>query len=236
MRRVLLAILLLGASLHAKEVYATFNVVAQKSANLAFTASGRVESVFVDIGDKVKKNQRLAELENSDLKAALRIATTALKFAKKDYDRQLRVKKLVDAAKLDAYAFKYENAKAKVDYQKALLNKTILKAPFDGIIYDKSVEVGDAVSGARLRTVFKIQSEMKRKLILEFDQKYWQMVHVGQTFTYSVDGDKSIYKGKISKVYPFANSSNRKIRAEVPASNFPVGLFGDGYILIEQKK
>jgi hypothetical protein len=65
------------------------------------------------------------------------------------------------------------------------------------VIFDKSIERGDAVSGMMLKTVFKIQSLRKRKLILKFDQRYHSVVKVGQTFEYRVDGDKKRYKGVI---------------------------------------
>ena len=146
------------------------------------------------------------------------------------------MKHLLDESKLDSYAYKYENAKAQMEYQQALLDKTILRAPFDGVIYEKIVEVGDVVSGAMIRTIIKIQSLDKRKLILGFDQKYWRDIKVGQTFKYGVDGDSKMYVGKISKVYPYADSGNRKIKAEVEAKDFTPGLFGEGYIMIDEKK
>ena len=104
------------------------------------------------------------------------------------------------------------------------------------MIYEKDIEVGDTVSGMMLKTVFKIQSRSKRKLIVSFDQKYHKDVKVGQQFKYKVDGDTKEYIGKISKVYPYANSGNRKIEAEVKASGFVVGLFGEGYIVVPDKK
>ena len=228
--------MLLAVSIQAQEVYATFTVEAKKSANLAFTSSGTVNNVAVEVSSLVKKGDVLAELQNDDLKAALNIATTALKYAKKDYDRQIKVKKLVDALKFDSYAFKYESAKAQVLYQQALLDKTILKAPFNGVIFEKIVEVGDVVSGQAIRTILRIQSLEKRKLILAFDQKYWKDIKVGQEFNYTIDGDSKKYSGKISKIYPFANSGNRKIRAEVEAKDFVVGLFGEGYIIVPDEK
>lgn len=87
-----------------------------------------------------------------------------------------------------------------------------------------------------LRTIFKIQSKKERKLIFEFDQKYWKTVKVGDSVKYTVNGDEKTYKGKISKLYPHANSDNRKIKAEVKGSDFVVGLFGDGYIIVPEKK
>jgi RND family efflux transporter MFP subunit len=235
MKKIFLTLLTLVSLTHAQNIYATFDVVAARSANLAFTASGIVKKVNVAIGSKVKKGQTLASLDNDDIKAMLKKTQIVFKFASRELKRQEKIKKLIDASKYDKVLSNYENAKASVAYQQALYEKTILKAPFDGIIYDKTIEVGDAVSGMMLKTVFKIQSLHARKLILEFDQKYHDVVKVGQTFKYKVDGDEKTYTGVISKVYPYANFDNRKIKAEVKAKDFTVGLFGDGVILVDGK-
>ena len=246
MRKIILIALAMIASLNAQEIYATFNIEADRSANLAFYSSGIVERVFVDVSSEVKKGQSLAKLQNDDLVASLNIAKAklqeaevTLRFSKRDYERQLLIKELIDEAKFDQYILAYErakvalsSAKANLDYQKALLERSEVFAPFDGIILEKSVEVGDVVSGMMLRTIFKIQSKNKRKLIFEFDQKYWRIVKVGDSVKYSVNGDDNNYTGKISKVYPIASSDNRKIKAEVEADGFVVGLFGEGYISV----
>ena len=51
-----------------------------------------------------------------------------------------------------------------------------------------------------------------------------------------MDGDKTVYTGQISKVYPYANDANRKIRAEIEAEGFTPGLLGDGHILLPDAK
>ncbi len=232
---IILGLMGLAFALNASEVYATFNVTAQKSANLAFDASGVVKTVNTEMATRVKKGEVLALLQNSDKKATLNIATTTLKYAKKDYERQVKVRELIDSAKFDAYEFKYENAKNQLAYNKSMYDKTYLKAPFDGVIFFKEVEVGDTVRGMMRRTVFKIQSERSRKLILEFDQKYRNTVKVGDTFEYKLDGDSKAYSGVISKIYPLANANNRKIQAEVKAKDLVVGLFGSGKIITKDK-
>ncbi len=236
MKRLLFTILLLAGALQAEDIYATFNVEAARHADLAFTATGIVGKINVEVASVVKEGEVLAALENSDAKAALEIAKTTLKFAKRDYERQRKVKNLVDAAKFDSYAFKYERAKAELALKQALYDKTLLKAPFDGVVYEKKIEKGDAVSGAMIRTVLKVQSLHKRKLVLEIDQKYWKVIKPGLTFTYRVDGDTKTYTGTIDKVYPYADSNNRKIKAEIEAEGFTPGLFGDGYIIIPDTK
>jgi RND family efflux transporter MFP subunit len=250
MNKIIISLMALMASLSATEIYATFNIQADKSANLAFYSSGIVEKIYVDVSSSVKKGDKLVELQNDDLEATLRMAKASLdsakislKYAKKDYERQLLIKDLIDEAEFDKYVFALERAKvtatqaeANLDYQQSLLERTIILAPFDGVVFEKSVEVGDVVSGMMLRTIFKVQSQNSQKLIFEFDQKYWKMVKVSDEVRYKVNGDEKSYKGTISKVYPQANSENRKIKAEVKASNFVVGLFGDGYIIVPNKK
>jgi len=236
--------------INAQEVYVTFNIEAHQSAKLAFYTGGVVKKVYVDVSSVVKKGDKLVELQNDDLKAALKIAQAnlkntkvTLKFATKAYKRQLLIKDLIDEGKFDQYALDFErakvgvvSAKANLAYQQSLLDRTLILAPFSGIIFEKSIEVGDVVSGMMLSTAFKIQSQKNRKLILEFDQKYWKNVKIGDSVRYNVNGDKKTYTGKISKIYPYANSKNRKIKAEVQTKNFVVGLFGDGYIEIPEIK
>ena len=202
MKNLVITLLMLGSLLNAAETYATFVVKPMQEANLAFIASGIVKKVNVDIGSHVKKGAVLAELDNSDIKAMLEVTKTAYKYAKKDYERQLKIQNLIDEAKFDAVANKYESAKNQLAYQQALYNKTFLKAPFNGVIFAKELEIGDAVSGMMLRTVFQIQSTTKRKLLLSFDQKDRNLVKVGDTFKYKLDGDNKVYSAKISKIYP----------------------------------
>ena len=220
-------------SLHAEDIYATFDVKAEQSASLAFSSSGIIEKMNVDIGSKVEKETLLAQLMNDDIKAMVEVAKVALKYAKSDYDRQVKVKEQINQSLFDSFAYKYDNAKAQLKYQETLLAKTYLYAPFEGIITAKKVEIGDVVSGQMITEVFDIQSVKERKLVLKFDQKYHNKVKVGDSFKYQVDGNDNTYTGTIYKIYPSIDTQSRKMLAEVKAEHFPVGLFGDGYITVK---
>lgn len=247
MTRIFIMLFVLLGALRAEDIYASFLVNAQKNASLAFDTSGIVKNVLVDVSSSVKKGDKLVELANDDIKASLEIAKAeaasaeiVYKYAQRDYERQSKVKDIIDEAKFDTFALAYERsktalqqAKANVANKEALYNKTFLYAPFDGVIYEKNVEVGDVVNAMNLKTILKIQSMEDRKLILEFDQKYWHKVKVGQTFRYKIDGDSKEYNASISKVYPVANPDNRKLKAEVQAKGLITGLFGDGYIQVK---
>ena len=216
--------------LNAEDIYATFDIEAQQSASLAFSSSGIIGKMNVDIGSVVTQDDLLAELINDDIKAMVEVSKIALKYAKSDYERQEKVKQHINQSLFESFVYKYDNAKVQLRYQETLLDKTYLRAPFDGIITAKKLEVGDVVSGQMITEVFDIQSLKERKLILKFDQKYHNKVKVGDRFEYKVDGDERLYTGTIYKIYPTIDSKSRKMLAEVKAQDFPVGLFGDGYI------
>jgi len=216
--------------LNAEDIYATFDIEAQQSASLAFSSSGIIGKMNVDIGSVVTQDDLLAELINDDIKAMVEVSKIALKYAKSDYERQEKVKQHINQSLFESFVYKYDNAKVQLRYQETLLDKTYLRAPFDGIITAKKLEVGDVVSGQMITEVFDIQSLKERKLILKFDQKYHNKVKVGDKFEYKVDGDETLYSGTIYKIYPTIDSKSRKMLAEVKAQDFPVGLFGDGYI------
>ena len=247
MKKILVTAVLFFAALHAESIYATFDVEPEKSAELSLTSSGTVEGISVDVGSHVKKGDVLLWLDNQDMKEAVALAKAQLelaridaKFAERNLERYEKVKNVIDAGEYDRYASAYETARSRVReaevnvlYKEALFQKTVLKAPFDGVIYDKPVEVGDVVSGAMIKVLLRVQSAKEDTLKLMVDQKYWRALKPGQLFRYRVDGDPTPREGRISKVYPTANSANRKIIVEVPAQGILPGLFGEGEIEVE---
>jgi RND family efflux transporter MFP subunit len=233
MKRVLI-LLVLAAFLHAEDIYATFNVEAKRSANLAFSIGGIVDKVFVDVGSKVKKKQILAKLENRDLKAALRLNKTELKYAKRDFARAQKAKGALDSAAFDKFAYRKDIAKVKVALEQIKLDKTYLKAPFDGVITYKNIEKGDVVTAMNPRVVYKIQSQKRRVLKISFDQKYASIVKVGDIFEYKLDDNNKTFKAKITKIYPTIDAKTQKARAEAESFDIMVGKFGDGYIKVQR--
>ncbi len=238
---------LLSAAVMAQEIYATFNVVADKEANLVLSTSGLIKKINVDVGDQVKKGQVLLELDSDDLKTSItlaqkqiELAEVNLRFAKKSYDRYSKVKEVVDEGEFDTYASGYERAKielstakATLAYKQALYEQTRLKAPFSGVIALKEVEVGDGVSSAKMETLLTLITPQKQKLVVQVDEKYWKQLKIGQTFSYSVDGEKTKRESKISKIYPAIDPKKRAITIELPAQELKVGMFGHGMLKVD---
>ena len=237
-------LLLCALSLSAKDIYATFNVMPLKEANLAFTSGGTVSSVNVDIGSFVKKGDLLASLDNDEEKKMLSLAINDSLNAniealstKNSFNRFKNVEDIMDDEQFEKIDFakriseiNAKKAQIAVELQEVKLEKKSLRAPFSGVITAKYKDVGDAVAGVQPEQFFHLMDVSKVKLIVEFDSKYILDVKVGDRFDYFVDGIKENMSGKITKIYPTINSKTRKVSAEILTKNLMPGLFGHGTI------
>ncbi|WP_156240554.1 efflux RND transporter periplasmic adaptor subunit [Helicobacter heilmannii] len=231
MMKYLLCALLLVAGLSAKEVYAIFNVRALQDANLTLDSAGIVDAIYVDVGSKVKKGEVLLSLYNKDKKSQVDSINQQYDFSRKQYERYSKIGRAIDRNTLDKYYSDYRKLEYDRNYSQAVVDKTILKAPFDGVIASKNIELGDGMS-ANSTVLFRLVSK-GRKMVIEFDSKYLPVVKVGDTFLYSIDGKPEKQKVKITKIYPTIDENTRKVSAEalLPANSPLVpGVFGDGFI------
>ena len=229
MKKILMIGIMLLSHMYANEdVYAIFNAEAIKDANLNLATSGIVSNILVDVGSEVKKGDLLLTLFNQDIESQARSTEQQYIFAKKQYERYQRSGGAVDRNTLDRYKSEYKKLEADYSYQMAMLSKTQLKAPFDGVIASKEIELGDGVSANSTKLFRLITKDVK--LVLEFDFKYISKVKVGDRFDFRIDGRKEDLHTTISKIYPTASVSTRKVKAEAIVQSVIPGTFGDGYI------
>lgn len=127
-------------------------VYADGQANLKPQVAGdglEITSVFVEDGQEVKKNDRIASLDNTDAVKEIRDAELAvwsaeikMRQTEKMYDTETeddRMARQTQEANLIATQNRLNDAKRDAgDY--------IVRAPFDGIVTDVSVEAGDSIS------------------------------------------------------------------------------------------
>ncbi|UCG14006.1 MAG: efflux RND transporter periplasmic adaptor subunit [Deltaproteobacteria bacterium] len=140
---------------------------------LSFAVSGTVEKVEVKLGDRVKRNQVLAVLDQQPFVLAVRDAEAALSKAqanvverRANYDRILGLYESNNASKaeLDEARASFDSAKSQVNAANAQLGlakrdlrKTVLRAPFNGSISMKEVE--PYVEIRRGRAIFGLDGE-----------------------------------------------------------------------------
>lgn len=232
MKKVLITTLFMFQALLAGEVYATFDVTSEKSSELGLSISGVVGTLHVDVGSKAKKGDVLLSLYNAEEKNAYEIAQKNAEHAQKVYERYAKIADVIDKEKMENYLYDRDVKRLTAQSKEIVYKKTELRAPYDLVVTQKMTELGNIVLGSQTK-LLTVESIDDVKLVLKFDEKYWQNVKVGQKFLYKVDGSEKSYEGVISKIYPTVISSTRQMQAEVKAKNLLPGLFGNGNIIVE---
>lgn len=234
-------------SFASEEIFADFEVYAKQSSKLAFEGSGKVDKIFVDVSSHVKKGDVLASLDQSSLEIALKkakndleLAKNASEFAKNTLSKFTQVREVTSKQEFDEVKYKFDEAALRVQAAEiAILNaddhlkKAVLKAPFDGVIASKNVELGESASP--LQPAFVLNSE-EAKILIAIDEKYANLVKVGDTFKFKLDATNEEKEVKIALIYPEIKRETRKFYAQAYDVGMKPGMFGQGKVIIGENK
>lgn len=170
------------AKLDGQLVKATGSLAARNEAAVGAKIGGTIRELLVDVGDKVRKDQPLAHLDAANAliaveqaKAAQAVAQAGLVAATQEWERaqKLAVSGGLAKAGLDRAeaAFKQATAGAKQAdaglqaAQKALADHT-LRAPFDGTVTARMMNVGEFVAVMPPSPVFRVVDVDRLEVIL----------------------------------------------------------------------
>jgi RND family efflux transporter MFP subunit len=210
-------------------------VEAQSQAELAFGTVGRIAKVYVTIGSTVKAGDLIAELENADLKAVYNETQKELGRAE-----ELFKNGLVSISNLDS-------AKRAREVSRLNYEKTVMKAPFSGLITAMDLKPGEFYqSSVNLNNKPAVQIiDLKKRIIKgEIDEVDLQKVAIGYIARVKIPALKNrIFKAKITKVVPFVSTAKdqdrtSQIELEITEETdllIPVGASADVEIISESK-
>ncbi len=127
---------------------ATGYIEAERKADLSPKITSRITELNVTEGTRVRKGDVIARLDHTDIDAQLAEARAAWINARAELARQrsLNAEGLAPQSALDAAVAQESSTRARVDYVRALLDYTEIRAPFAGVITAKRAFVGEAVS------------------------------------------------------------------------------------------
>jgi len=142
-------------------------VYASKRAEMAFRVQGKVIELKVKEGDVVGQGDVLAKLDPSDYKLAVNDKQAQFQSDKSNYERGKKLVKdgFISKVDYDTLESKFKSSRAALERAKNDLSYTILKAPFDGLVAKRYIEIHEEVM--RKQQVFSIQS--KDHLDLKFN-------------------------------------------------------------------
>ena len=120
--------------------------------------TGIISKIYVDRGSRVKKGAALAELENADLALQVKRAEFNMEELKAEYLRakSLFEQKLLSESEYGAKRLSYERAGAEHELAKVEYEKSVIKAPFYGVVDERYAKIGQRVVEDESTPLFRI--------------------------------------------------------------------------------
>jgi membrane fusion protein (multidrug efflux system) len=165
--------------------------------DLCFEASGRITEIMFEEGTYVKKDQLLAKVNDARLQAQLKKLQAQLDlYTSKEFRQKLLLDK--DAISQETYDESntlVEATRADIELVKAQIREAELRAPFDGLIGLRQVSEGAYANPSIV--VAKLTRVSPLKLELSIPEAYIDMVKVGTSILFNIDGDTLKYRAEI---------------------------------------
>ncbi len=208
-------------------------VKAEQLAELAFGAVGRVREVNVHLGERVPKGIIIAQIENGDLKSKLDVAEEELARAKTLQRSQAASRSNVIQAQgnYDAAVTAYE--------------KSLIRAPFEGIVAEKNLEVGQLsqITAVIPLAPIRLIDTQPRYVTVEIDEVDLPKVRLGMEARVKVLAvRREPFKAVVRKVIPFVSSvreqdrtSEVELNVESEGELLPAGASADVEIVTATK-
>jgi RND family efflux transporter MFP subunit len=241
----------------AEKLNYTGTIEARQKINIMPDVGGRIAKIYVNEGDRVAKDQLLAEMDTAAIVLQLKQAEAARSVARANLanaqtnlermDRLAKEKAVSDQqheqVKLgyDAAAAQLAQAEASVNLAEHSLDVSIMKAPFGGIIASKNAEVGDVINpmmGSMSATsgVLTLVDFSRVKIAVDISGTDIRRIHKGQVaLLESPTLPGQTFKGAVSVVNLAADPGTKKFRIEVAVDNPDLalrpGTFGE--VIIE---
>jgi membrane fusion protein, multidrug efflux system len=228
----------------------TGSIEAERRADLRAEVSAVVLAVLKENGDPVSRGDLLVRLDPTAIRdgltsaeASARAAEQAYEQAERQYQRMLTLREdnVVSAQQLEDAEIRRnttqsetESARARVVTARQLLERTEVRAPFDGLVSNRKVSAGDTASVGK--ELMQIMDPASMRFEGRVSADSIGEVAAGQSVHFRVQGfEDADFSGIVTRVNPAANATTRQVEVlvslEDPAQMPTVsGLYAEGRI------
>lgn len=220
-------------SLLENNISSSGTVFAYEEVDLRPEMSGKLVSVLFTEGTTVAKGQLLAKINDADLQAQLKKLNLQYKLAK---EREGRVKGLLDIKGIsqeeyDVAANELETIEADMEFTRAQIAKTEIRAPFNGKIGLKSVSEGSFVNNTNV--IASMQQTDLLKIDFSIPEKYAALVKVGDTVKFSVEGVNQKMNARVAAIEPRIDAQTRNIMIRAVYKNSGTNVYPGAFAKVE---
>ncbi|SFV67332.1 Probable Co/Zn/Cd efflux system membrane fusion protein [hydrothermal vent metagenome] len=254
MKKLLIVSFLLTTLLSADKIILTGTVVSDGQKMIGSRYMGYVKKVFVRLGDKVKREDDLYEMESAEFDIMKSQADLMLEQSKivvefwrkrleninkrKDNLKNRKSFPMTDMDDLEAQAenvdsmldsaqVMVEQASIKAKQMATIFNYLKMKAPSDGVVVQRNIKVGDMVMPGML-TIMLVDTE-SLEIDVSVSESIISKVHVGKRLAVEIPSIKYKTIGSIKAVIPDANPMTHKIKMRITFDRGEYNIFPGMY-------
>jgi membrane fusion protein (multidrug efflux system) len=204
----------------ARTVDYTATIMPYEEVNMAPSAPGRIDKIYVEVGDKVRKGDDLFLMDRTQLyQQKVQLANLEKDLSRLDTLLQTGSAK---QQQYDQLKTQYEVTKTNVDFME---ENTLLKSPFNGVVTGKYFENGEMYSGTPTTSsgrsaVVTVMQVDPLKVNVNISEQYYPLIKLGMKATITADVYKGeTFTGTIFRIAPTISSATRSFIAEVELPN-----------------
>jgi len=198
----------------SNSIEANGTVVANEFVELHPEATGRITYLNVPEGKYITKGTVIARINDADLVASLNKSRAALELAQNYVDRLKPLLSVqgVNQADYDVAVNTVINTQADIEYTQALIDKTVIRAPFDGVIGLRQVSIGAYVSNSDVIATMQQVNNLKIDFTLPEDNSSYVKTGSSVQVVLVSANDTLKHKATIIAVEPQANATTRNLK------------------------
>ena len=173
-----------------------------EQSKLAFEIPGKINKIYVDIGDSVKKGDVMVKLDDREASAQLNQAKAAYELSNQILERfeNLRQQGHISIQDLDKARSDYIIAKSQFEFFEVKLQQTNLIAPFDGIIQSRFLDTGTVINSGI--PILEIIDSNYVEAHISVPVIYLEDMEIGKEYNFQFDGE--MIKAVFSKLAPMS--------------------------------
>jgi membrane fusion protein, multidrug efflux system len=225
----------------APQLSAVGTVSAVQGAVVSAELGGTVSQILFQNGAEAKKGDVLVKLDSSSEEAQLHTAEADLELARSDLERtrDLAKRKVISNADLDAAESKFQQKQGTVDNMRAMITKKEVRAPFDGLLGIRLVNVGQTIAAGQ--QVVQLTSLDPVYVDFALPEQHVPQLKQGLDVKVRVDAlPGRVFDGKVTAMDAMVNAVTRNVSLQATLQNpdhaLHPGMFAKVEVLLPQKK
>lgn len=204
-----------------------------REATITPLVSGTVIEVRVGLGSVVRAGEVLVRISAHEAEARLAQARAVSALAERERDRaaSLSQERAMTTAQYEVAASQWSVARAREDEARTIVSRTWLRAPFDGVITAKLVNVGEAAFPGR--PMLTVESRAATRFEAHVPEAVSDALVVGGRVQVRIDGGDRALEGFVAEVQPASDGTTRARLVKIdlpPAPGLWPGQFGRALI------